>query len=148
MNSRFQLAAEKDVPQLLELMRELYQHEGMLFDEEVARSGLNKTLHDPTVGSAYLILLDDQLAGYFVLTSCFSLEFYGKCGLLDELYVREAFRGRKLGKATIEFAEGICRKMGIKALRLEVEEGNKVAQSLYNSLGFHRDLRYLFTKRL
>jgi ribosomal protein S18 acetylase RimI-like enzyme len=53
-----------------------------------------------------------------------------------------------VGKATIEFAEGICRKTGIKALRLEVEESNQVAQSLYNSLGFHRDLRYLFTKRL
>lgn len=147
MAVHFQLASEKDLPRLIELMRELYQHEGMDFDEEVARSGLNKTLLDPTLGSAYLILLDEQVAGYFVLTSCFSLEFYGKCGLLDELYVREGFRGRKLGKAAVEFAEGICRKMGIKALRLEVGEGNKVAQTLYSSLGFRRDVRALFTKR-
>jgi ribosomal protein S18 acetylase RimI-like enzyme len=38
--------------------------------------------------------------------------------------------------------------MGIKALRLEVGEQNKVAQSLYQSLGFERDVRHLFTKRL
>lgn len=148
MNPHFQLAAEKDVPRLIDLMRELYHHEGMTFHEDVARSGLNKTLLDPALGSAYLIFMDDQLAGYLMLTSCFSLEFHGKCGLLDELYIRESFRGRKLGKAAVEFAEGICRKMGIKALRLEVEEKNKVAQSLYASLEFKRDVRYLYTKRL
>jgi ribosomal protein S18 acetylase RimI-like enzyme len=148
MPLRFQLATEKDVPQLIQLMREFYQNQGMLFDEEVARSGLNKTLLDPTLGSVYLIVLDDQLAGYFALTACFSLEFHGKCGLLDELYVREPFRRRNLGKAAVEFATEICRKMGIKALRLEVGEQNKVAQSLYQSLGFERDVRHLFTKRL
>lgn len=148
MNARFQLAAEKDLPRILELMREFYQNQGMAFDEEVARSGLNKTLLDPTLGSVYLILVDDQLAGYFALTACFSLEFHGKCGLLDELYVREAFRRRSLGKEAVEFATDICRKMGIKALRLEVGEQNQAAQSLYQSLGFQRDIRALFTKRL
>ena len=148
MAVHFQLASEKDQLRLLELMRELYQHEGMAFDEEVARAGLNKMQLDPTLGSAYLILVDDQVAGYCVLTSCFSLEFHGKCGLLDEIYVREGFRGRKLGKAAVEFAERVCKKMGIKALRLEVVEDNKIAQSLYASLGFKRDVRYLFTKFL
>jgi hypothetical protein len=59
-------------------MRELYQHEGMIFEEEVARSGLNKTLVDATMGSVYLILVNQELAGYLALTFCFSLEFYGK----------------------------------------------------------------------
>lgn len=148
MNAHFRLAAEKDLPCLIQLMRELYQHEGITFHEDVARSGLNKTLVDPTLGSAYLIFMDDQLAGYLVLTSCFSLEFQGKYGLLDELYIRESFRGRKLGKAAVEFAESICRKMGVKALRLEVEQKNKTAQSLYDSLEFKREVRYLYTKRL
>ena len=118
----------------------------MVFDEEVARSTLNKTLHDPTLGSAYLILLDEQVVGYLVLTSCFSLEFHGKFALLDELYIREGFRGRKIGKSAMEFAETICRKMGIKALRLEVGTVNKVGQSLYDSVGFKREPRYLMTK--
>ncbi len=147
MAVRFQLATEKDLPQVLELMRELYQHEGMMFDEEVARSGLNKTLSDPNLGGAYLLFVDGEAAGYLALTSCFSLEFYGRYGLLDELYVRENFRGRKLGKAAVEFAERACRQMGVKALRLEVEEKNRAAQSLYDALGFKRDTRYLYTKR-
>lgn len=142
----FRLASEKDLPRLVELMRELYQDQEMVFNEEVARSTLNKTLLDPTLGSAYLILLDEQLAGYFVLTSCFSLEFHGKFALLDELYVREEFRRRGLGKSAMEFAETICRKMGIKAIRLEVGTVNKVGQSLYDSVGFKREPRYLMTK--
>jgi ribosomal protein S18 acetylase RimI-like enzyme len=148
MVPRFQLAAEKDLSQLLELMRELYQHEGLAFDEEAARSGLNKTLLDPTVGSAYLILADEALAGYLLLTSCFSLEQHGKFILLDELYIREEFRRRGLARAAVEFAETVCRKMGIKSLRLEVIKKNKVAQSLYDSMGFEQEARYLYTKRM
>ena len=148
LNIHFQLAAEKDLPRLLELMRELYQQEGMNFDEEVARSALKKTFLDSTLGSAYLILLDDQPAGYFVLTFCFSLEFHGKFALLDEIYVRKALRKQKLGTRVIEFAEGICKKMGIKALRLEVGAENQAAQSLYGTTGFQKDNRYLFTKWL
>ena len=148
MNIHFQLAAEKDLPRLLELMRELYQHESMTFDEEVARSALKKTLLDSTLGSAYLVLLDEQLAGYFVLTFCFSLEFHGKFALLDEIYILEAFRKRKLGSAIVEFVEGVCKKMGIKALRLEVGHENHAAQALYKGMGFKQDLRHLFTKWL
>ncbi|PYP84756.1 MAG: GNAT family N-acetyltransferase [Candidatus Angelobacter sp. Gp1-AA117] len=148
MNVHFQLASERDLLRLLELMRELYQHEAMNFDEEVARSALKKTLLDSTLGSAYLILLDEQPAGYFVLTFCFSLEFHGKFALLDEIYVRKALRKQKMGTKVIEFVEGICKKMGIKALRLEVGEENQAAQSLYGATGFQKDPRYLFTKWL
>jgi ribosomal protein S18 acetylase RimI-like enzyme len=148
MSSRFQLAAEKDLPQLLELMRELYRHEKLDFNEEVARGGLNKTLLDPTLGSAYLILADEEVAGYLLLTSCFSLEQQGKFILLDELYIREQFRRRGLARSAVEFAETVSRKMGIKSLRLEVIRKNKAAQALYDSMGFQREERYLYTKRM
>jgi|SRR5215469_7467291 len=148
MEIRFQLASEKDLSQLLELMREFYQDQAMVFDEEVARSGLRKTLLDPGQGSAYLILVDGEVAGYLALTFCFSLEFHGKLGLLDELYVRVPFRKQHLGRAAVEFAQGVCQKSGIKAIRLEVGMGNEAAQSLYDSLGFARDARYMYTKWL
>jgi ribosomal protein S18 acetylase RimI-like enzyme len=148
MSAHFQLASEKDLPRLIELMRELYQHDEIQFDEQVARRELSRILLDPKLGSAYLIRQDDQLAGYMILTSCFSLEFQGKFILLDELYIREPFRRRKLGRSAVEFAEALCRKMGVHALRLEVLTRNKAAQSLYDSLGFEHHERYLYTKRM
>ena len=148
MTTHFQLSSEKDTPLLVEMMREFYQHEGLAWDEEVARSGLQKLFHGPGLGSAYIILADEHPAGYFVLTFPFSLEFHGKFALLDEIYVRAAFRRKNLGRAVLEFAENICRKSGIQALRMEVAEENQAARTLYSSAGFRRDLRHLFTKWL
>jgi ribosomal protein S18 acetylase RimI-like enzyme len=148
MNALFQLLSEQEIPALLELMREFYAGQHMRFDERVARGGIKKLLADPALGQAGFIYHGAELAGYFVLTFCFSLEFHGRFALLDELYVREAFRGRRLGKAVIAFAEGVCRQAGLKALRLEVGRENEIAQGLYRACGFVQDARHLFTKWL
>ncbi len=148
MTTHFQLAAEKDTPLLIEMMREFYQHENLVWDEEIARSGLHKLFRDPGLGSAFIILTDEHPAGYFVLTFPFSLEFHGKFALLDEIYIRAAFRRKNLGRAVLEFAENICRQTGIKVLRMEVAEENRAARTLYRSTGYRQDLRHLFTKWL
>jgi ribosomal protein S18 acetylase RimI-like enzyme len=48
----------------------------------------------------------------------------------------------------VGFAEGICRREGIAALRLEVGRENKPAQALYKNTGFAEDERNLMTKWL
>ncbi len=146
MPAQFQLISDSSLAQLVRLMREFYEAEKLTFNEEVATLALRKTLLDPSLGSAYLVLLEKEVVGYFVLTYAFSLEFHGKFALLDELYVREAYRKQKLGKAVIEFCEDICRKMGIKALRLEVSQENTLAQKLYRAMSFRQEPRHLFTK--
>jgi len=148
MNALFQLLSEHETPSLLRLMSEFYDDQHMRFDEHVARSGLQKLLADPSLGQACFIYHGADLAGYFVLTFCFSLEFHGKFALLDELYVRERFRGRHLGQAVIAFAESVCKQAGVKALRLEVGRANEPAHGLYRSCGFKQDERNLFTKWL
>ncbi len=129
-------------------MREFYSSQRLHFDERVAANGIKKLLADPALGQISFIFRGAELAGYFVLTFCFSLELHGKFALLDELYVREAFRRRKLGKAVIAFAVTVCKQMGIKALRLEVGRENEAAQGLYRACGFAQEPRHLFTKWL
>jgi ribosomal protein S18 acetylase RimI-like enzyme len=148
MNALFQLLSELEVPALLRLMSEFYAGQHLRFDEQIARSGLEKILNDASLGQVCFIYHGADLAGYFVLTFCFSLEFHGKFALLDELYVREPFRGRHLGQAVIAFAESICRQAGVKALRLEVGRESQAAQALYRACGFAQDERNLFTKWL
>jgi ribosomal protein S18 acetylase RimI-like enzyme len=48
----------------------------------------------------------------------------------------------------VSFTEGICRREGIVALRLEVGRENVPAQSLYRASGFVEDARNLMTKWL
>jgi GNAT superfamily N-acetyltransferase len=148
MNVLFQLLSEEEVPVLLEMMREFYAGQEMRFDTATARSTIGKVLHDRKYGEIYLIFRGAELAGYFALTFCFSLEFHGRFALLDELYLREPFRRLKLGQGVVGFAEGICRREGIAALRLEVGRENIPAQALYRSSGFAEDARSLMTKWL
>jgi len=148
MNVLFQLLSEEEVPVLLEMMREFYAGQEMRFDAATARGTIGKALHDRSHGEIYLIFRGTELAGYFALTFCFSLEFHGRFALLDELYLREPFRRLKLGQGVVGFAEGICRREGIAALRLEVGRENVPAQALYRSSGFAEDARNLMTKWL
>lgn len=146
MDAHFQLISDGDLNRTIELMREFYAATEMRFDEEVARTALRKTLLDPSLGSVYVVTVEKATIGYFVLTYCFSLEFHGKFALLDEIYVREAHRRQKIGEAIIGFCENICRKMGIRALRLETAHDNEIAHNLYRKTGFAQEMRHLFTK--
>jgi ribosomal protein S18 acetylase RimI-like enzyme len=148
MNALFQLLSEQEIPSLLEMMREFYAQQEMRFEKATATRAINQLIERPEHGQIYLIFQGSELAGYFALTFCFSLEFHGRFGLLDEVYLREAFRGQKLGKSVVPFAEDLCRKAGIQALRLEVGRENQHAQSLYRKAGFKEEGRNLMTKWL
>ena len=146
MNIRTATAA--DSPTILDLMRELYEHEGIPFDRTVASEALGCLLETPALGEVRLMLEDEEIVGYFALTFGYSLEFHGRFLLLDEMYIRDDYRGRGLGREALEAVEEICRERGIKALRLEVEESNLHAQTLYRSSGFESHDRHLMTKWL
>lgn len=148
MNALFQLLSDQEIPTLLEMMREFYGQQHMQFDEAAASRAVNRVLENPDLAQIYLVFRGAELAGYFALTFCFSLEFHGRFALLDELYLREPFRRQKLGKAVVAFAEDLCRKAGVKALRLEVGRENQGAQALYQATGFIVDERNLMTKWL
>jgi len=148
VNALFQLLSDHEIPTLLEMMREFYSQQEMRFDEPAASQAVNRALENPELAQIYLIFRGAELAGYFALTFCFSLEFHGRFALFDELYLREPFRRQKLGKAVVAFAEDLSKKAGIKAMRLEVGRENAAAQALYRQCGFEEDARKLMTKWL
>jgi GNAT superfamily N-acetyltransferase len=148
MNVLFQLFSEQEIPSLLEMMRDFYANQEMRFDKAAATLAVSHLLANPKQGQIYLAFWGSELAGYFVLTFCYSLEFHGRFGLLDEVYLRDTYRGQKLGKSIVAFAEELCKKAGIAALRLEVGRENLPAQSLYKASGFTAEERYLMTKWL
>jgi ribosomal protein S18 acetylase RimI-like enzyme len=128
------------------MMRDFCAHEHLAFDEQVILSALNKILADASLGRVYLMLADEMVAGYIVLTFGFSLEYQGRDAFVDELYVKESYRGQGIGKRCLQFIEGVCREIGVKALHLEVERANTRAQAVYRGAGFVEHDRYLMTK--
>jgi len=148
MEPRFPLADASHADLLLGLMSEFYALEHLRFDEAEARRALHQLLGDRAFGAAHLIRLGDETVGYLVLTFGFSLEFHGRDALLDELYLREPYRGRGIGRASLAFAEAVCRREGIAALHLQVERRNRRAQEVYRRAGYKEHDRHLLTKWL
>jgi ribosomal protein S18 acetylase RimI-like enzyme len=144
-NVEFHRASPDDEDALVGLMREFYAYEHLAWDEAVSRAGLRTLLGDEALGQAWLLRTEREDAGYFVLAFSFSLEFHGRYGFVDELYLREPFRARGLGRRAIEKAEEVCRAAGGRVLRLEVTCDNAGARPFYARLGFVDNGRDLLT---
>jgi len=142
----FKPASSDEIETLIAMMRDLYAHEGLKFDEAVARRSLQTIIDDKNFGRLFLILVADEIAGYAVLTFGFSLEFHGRDAFVDELYLRQERRGQGIGKRALQFLTEVCAAEGVNALHLEVERANTSAQSVYRKFGFEDHDRYLMTK--
>ncbi|HEX8186965.1 MAG TPA: GNAT family N-acetyltransferase [Pyrinomonadaceae bacterium] len=148
MEPSFRVADSSDADALVGMMRDFNAHERIAFDEAEVRAVLAQLFADDSYGLACLILLGGEVAGYFVLAFGFSVEFRGRDAFVDELFVKDDYRGRGLGGAAVRFAEELCRGRGVRALHLEVERENTRAQSVYRRAGFKDHERYLLTKWL
>jgi ribosomal protein S18 acetylase RimI-like enzyme len=142
----FKPATPNDIEPLIAMMRELYAHDGLAFDEANARRALSGLIADKTFGRAFLIIIAGEVAGYVVLTFGYSLEFHGRDAFVDELYLRDDYRGQGIGKRALRFLTEICAAEGVGALHLEVERSNTPAQAVYRKFGFKDHDRYLMTR--
>lgn len=146
MSVDFQKANVEHCEILLELMREYYALDGLPFDKTAARRVLGQILQNDSFGQVWLIKEEEKTAGYAVLALGFSLEFLGRDAFIDEIYLRSDFREKGFGKQTLRFLEEQCRKLGVRALHLEVERENKAAHAVYQKNGFADHDRFLMTK--
>jgi GNAT superfamily N-acetyltransferase len=121
---------------VIAMMAQLYAHGVGEFDSGRARRATERLLAEPEFGGVWMIVAGGQPVGYVALVLGFSLEFGGRFGLLDELFVAETWRGLGLGRQALEFAAAQCRARQWSALRLEVARKNERAQALYRRSGF------------
>jgi ribosomal protein S18 acetylase RimI-like enzyme len=146
MEITFRVADNSDTETLLRFIGEYYEFDHHFFDDETLRTALAKILNDESLGRVWLIQEGKNTIGYIVLTFGYSLEFRGREAVLDEIYIQNSHRGQGVGKKAIQFLEEICPSLEIKALHLEVERKNTVAQSFYRKVGFADQDSYLMTK--
>jgi len=109
---------------------------------------LRELMANPALGRALMIRRDRVPAGYVVLCYGFSLEFHGRDAFIDEFYVAPEHRGHGIGAQVLDLLEEVARADGVKALHLEVMDGNESATRLYTRHGFETRKSRLMTKRL
>lgn len=144
----FRAARPADVDALLPLVRRFHADEGIAWDEPLVRGAIAALLSQPAHGRLLLIERGGALAGYLVVGICFSLEFGGRYGLLDELYVLPGHRAGGIGRLALARVDALCREEGLRAVRLEVADGNPRARGLYERSGYRMHPRRLMTRWL
>ena len=73
------------------------------------------------------------IQGYAMIAKSFSTEFGKSCIWIEDLYIKEEYRGCGIGEAFMQF---ITNKYTDCIFRLEVEEDNERAVKLYKKSGF------------
>lgn len=138
-----------DIETIVSLMEEFYAIDNYPIKSDVSKALFEEFISNKNLGKAWLIVSDNEIVGYLILTFVFSFEYQGKIAFLDELYVTEKARGIGIGSKAIEFIKDESHKLSLKLIYLEVELHNKKAQNLYIANGFemhNRKLMRLKTK--
>lgn len=125
-----------DLPTLWAMMPGVYVYDGEMPDVERWAAAAAELIQHPDLGRIWLIHRDGQAIGYLAATYGFSLEFYGRGIVIDELLVDEAYRSQGIGRQAIEFVEDFARSQGMHSLTLDVDIANVRGQQFYQARGF------------
>lgn len=127
----FESLKSEGIETITSMMRDFYSIDNYPIDSEVSKNLFSEFIQNENLGKAWLIYSDGEVVGYVILTFVFSFEYGGKIAFIDELYIKESARGRRIGTKTIEFLKNEIPKLSLKLLYLEVENHNVSAQKLY-----------------
>ncbi|WP_134703552.1 GNAT family N-acetyltransferase [Ammoniphilus sp. YIM 78166] len=130
-------AENKDVPALYDLMNDyivnFYQREQ---PSEEALTGLILHLLDqPGSGLQFVAEVEGELVGFATLYNSFSTLSVKKAAILNDLFVAEPARGKKVGEKLFEHCIRYIRENDYAYMSWETAHDNKAAQALYDKMG-------------
>lgn len=131
--------------EVLEMMRVFYASPAISTNgsEEIFRNDIEQCIGGSPYLEGYVFLDGKKVAGYAMVAKSFSTEFGKPCIWIEDLYLRQEYRGAGVGTQFLSF---IGQKYADSLLRLEVEEANEHAVHVYRKSGFEV-LPYLEMKK-
>jgi GNAT superfamily N-acetyltransferase len=128
-----------EVVALFDLYRVFYQKESNLAE---ARAFLLERL--VANESQIFVVENDQkeLMGFVQLYPLFSSTRMKRLWLLNDLYVKDNFRGKGVSIALINVAKEFCAETNACGLILETAKSNEIGNNLYPKTGFELDLEH------
>jgi len=137
---RIEKADEPDVPQIIEMLRELADFENLLEFCQITEDVLRDAMFGakPCV-EGLIALADEKPIGYALFYENFA-SFRGQRGIyLEDLYVKNEFRGRKVGESFLKKLAQIARQRNASRIDFQVLNWNKNAVIFYEKLGAELD---------
>ena len=147
MTTALHLARPEHLEALLPLVAAFHGEQAIEQTEESRRAAITPLLEGSPLGAVYLIGPQRAPIGYIVITFGWSVEFGGMDAFVDELFIRPAVRGRGIATEVLSALPLALGQAGVRAIHLEVDQDNAVAQRLYARSGFRPRPRYMLMTR-
>ena len=135
MSSTIRQIEEKDRQQILEMMRAFYASEAVFSNgsEEIFNTDITNCISDNPYIEGYVFENGNSIQGYAMLAKSYSTEFGKPCIWIEDIYLKDEYRGLGIGSRFFQFIE---EKYPHALFRLEVEAENERAVHVYKKCGF------------
>lgn len=129
---------EKDREEVLAMMQVFYASDAVInkANDEILQKDISDCVGDCPYVDGYVFEVEGEIAGYGIAATGYSTEFGGVCIWLEDLYMKEQYRGHGIGRKFFEAVEEIYGEKAVR-FRLEVEKENEGAIALYEKMGYH-----------
>lgn len=121
---------------VIEMMRVFYASPAVLSNgsEEIFINDVENCINESPYLEGYIFEDSKKVQGYAMVAKSFSTEFGRTCMWIEDLYIKNEYRGLGLGS---KFFDYIKNRYPDAILRLEVEKENERAVKVYEKNGFH-----------
>ncbi|TQR34677.1 N-acetyltransferase [Campylobacter sp. MIT 99-7217] len=139
---------KKDLPKMLEMVRELAIYEEMEDVLSASKQDYEENLFENKFAKALLLTYKGEAVGYAIYFYTFS-SFLGHGGLyLEDLYIRENFRKKGFAKAVFRYLAQICKEKKLKRLEWVCLHSNDLGIGFYERLNAENMSKIWRTYRL
>lgn len=124
-----------DKSSVLEMMRVFYASEAVFSNgsEEIFEQDFENCINDSPYLEGFVVEDAGEICGYTMIAKSYSTEFGKMCIWIEDLYLKEPYRGCGIGSRVLQF---IIDRFPACIFRLEVEEENERAIATYKKNGF------------
>lgn len=131
----FRFAEKKDIPLILQFIRELADYEKMLDQVVADEETLETWIFDKGRAEVLLAVLDGEEIGFALFFHNFST-FLGRAGIyLEDLYVKPQYRGKGYGKSILRQLAAIALERKCGRLEWWCLDWNRPSIDFYLSIG-------------
>lgn len=144
-------ATLEDLPQLVDLLIELFSHEGGDFIPNRAKQmrGLRLILEQPSRGRIFVLRTNGMILGMINLLFTISTAEGGFVILLEDVVVHRDFRGRGFGERLLRHAFDYARKKDFLRITLLTDRLDEASQQFFERRGFFKSkmipMRYVLS---
>ena len=132
---KIRIMEKGDCAAVTHMMRGFYASDAVLTNgsEKIFSDDVNECVNDSPFLEGYVFENEIGIQGYAMCAKSFSTEFGKRCIWVEDLFVKEEYRGKGIGG---EFLSFISDKYSDCIIRLEAEAENEPAIHVYKKAGF------------